>query len=209
MEKYRVLIVDDHTIVREGLRGLLERQPEIEVVGEASTGVEAVTLASMLCPSTIIMDIRMGDMDGIHAAAEILRKEKSINIIILSMSDDEADVRRAIQAGVHGYLVKQSAANILVTAIKEVEHGNAFFSPSVAKILMETDQPAATESTLTCREEEVVKLIVDGRNVREIAHALGLAEKTVEKHRRHIRRKLGVRDLAGVIRYALTKGIVK
>ena len=208
MKKIKVLIVDDHTIFRQGLKALLEDESDIEVVGEAGTSKEAIELAAKLCPSVIVMDINLPDLNGLQASDLILRGNPDIKIIILSMSDDVAFVTQALQAGVRGYLVKQTAASELLRAIREVMRGNAHFSPSISKILAQ-NQTKPQGNELTLRDREVLQLIAEGKTTKEIGLILLVSAKTVEKHRQQIMDKLEIRDIASLTRYALANGIVK
>ena len=210
MEKITILLADDHTIFREGLRSLLEFEEGMEVVGEASNGKEAVELAIKLNPDVIIMDITMPEINGLQAAYQIQTKIPSIKIIVLSMSDNEEFVTQAIQAGVCGYLVKQSAANELITAITEVYKGNAYFSAPISKILLEKQRfPNRRSSGLTLREQEVLQFVAQGRTNKEISSLISISVKTVEKYRQQIMDKLKIHDVANLTRYAISKGIIK
>jgi len=209
MAKISTLIVDDHTMFRQGLRSLLESESDIEVVGEAGTGLEAISLVEGTRPDVVILDITMPDMNGLHAAAQIHRLHPNVKVIILSMSDDEEFVKQSVQVGVKGYLVKQTAASDLIAAIREVFAGNAFFSPSVSKVLLDLQDHHRDKSVLSLRESEVLQLVVAGKPNREISKLLSISIKTVEKHRQQIMDKLGIHDVANLTRYAIRKGLVK
>ena len=211
-EKIRVLIADDHTIFREGLRSLLEAEDDIVVAGEASTGAETVALARSLRPDIIVLDISMPEGNGLEAAAAILRENRKSRIIILSMFDDRGHVLRAAETGVRGYLIKQTAAVDLIAAIREVFSGNAFFSPAVAGVLLEQrshgcDRAKSTE--LTEREVEVLRFVALGKTTPEIGINLCISTKTVDKHRQQLMDKLDIHEIAGLTRYAIAKGIVR
>jgi DNA-binding NarL/FixJ family response regulator len=209
-EKIRVLIADDHVIFRKGLSTLLQDEADIEVVGEAATGLEAVELAEKLMPSVVLMDITMPGMDGLHAASQIRKNHHKIRIIIISVSSDEEFVMQAIELGVNGYLVKQTAAGDVITAIREVCKGNAFLSPSVSKVFMEShNHPGGRDTLLTLRERDVLRVVVEGRTNREISAILCISVKTVEKYRQQIMDKLDIHDVAGLTRFAISKGFVK
>ena len=210
MSKIRVLIADDHDIFRKGLRSLLEDEEDIEVVAEAATGVEALDLAAKLKPEIVLMDISMPDMDGLHAAKQIRKTHPRIRTIILSVSSDAELVMQAIEMGVSGYLVKQTAASNVIAAIREAHKGNAFLSPSVSRIFIEThNHPEGRASLLTLREREVLQLVVGGKTNNDISATLCISIKTVEKHRQQIMDKLDIHDVAGLTRYALAEGLVQ
>jgi DNA-binding NarL/FixJ family response regulator len=215
MQKTTIILADDHTIVRQGLRALLEAERDMKVVGEAETGRQAVQLTKKLQPDVVIMDIAMPVLNGIQAARQIRKLNTSTKVLILSMYRDDEYVRQAIQAGVAGYLIKQTAANELLTAIREVKKGHAFFSPLISKLLIDQyreafEKPRAKrENILTPRELEVLQLIAEGRSNKQIAGELSISVKTVEKHRQQIMQKLSIHDVAGLTRYAITKGIIE
>jgi DNA-binding NarL/FixJ family response regulator len=215
MQKTTIILADDHTIVRQGLRTLLEAERDMKVVGEAETGRQAVQLTKKLQPDVVIMDIAMPVLNGIQAARQIRKLNTSTKVLILSMYRDDEYVRQAIQAGVAGYLIKQTAANELLTAIREVKKGHAFFSPLISKLLIDQyreafEKPRAKrENILTPRELEVLQLIAEGRSNKQIAGELSISVKTVEKHRQQIMQKLSIHDVAGLTRYAITKGIIE
>ncbi|EDM75215.1 two component transcriptional regulator, LuxR family protein [Plesiocystis pacifica SIR-1] len=211
----RVLLVEDHTIVREGLKALLTATEDLEVVGEVADGRAAVEAAERLAPDVVVMDINMPKLDGVGATREIREKVNAPRVLILSMYDGEEYVRPAIRAGASGYLLKGSGLSDLVTAIREVAGGNAFFSPTVAKILLQESRgersvkeaPDPADS-LTKREREVLTLVGEGKSSPEIAKILGLSVKTIEGHRGRIMAKLGVHNVAGLVRQAIRIGLV-
>jgi DNA-binding NarL/FixJ family response regulator len=208
----RVMLADDHTIFREGLRALLEEESDIEVVGESSDGAELLEMLARLTPDVIVMDIGMPEVSGLEATRRIRSAHSGIRVLILSMSAHPDDVDQAIAAGVNGYLVKETAANDLLHAIRGVMIGNAFFSPSIAKILLATRQSPAMRPPaphLTSREREILTLIAASKTNRDIALILSISPKTVDKHRGQIMSKLDIHDIAGLTRYAMVNGFLK
>jgi two-component system response regulator NreC len=213
----RVLLAEDHTIVREGLKSLLAATRDLEVVGEVSDGREAVDAVARVRPDVIVMDLNMPKLNGVDATREIREKPGAPKVVILSMYDGEEYVRPAIRAGASGYLLKGSGLSDLVSAIRAVHRGDAFFSPAVAKILLhdsrhdadEKDKPTADPGDgLTRREREVLTLVGEGKSSPEIAKLLVLSVKTVEGHRGRIMEKLGVHNVAGLVRQAIRLGLV-
>jgi len=210
MDRIRVLFVDDHPIVRQGLVSLMSGEKDILVVGEASDGDEAIRLARECDPAIIIMDIAMPNRNGLFATRAILKENPKRKVIVLSMSDEPDVVKQAIQVGISGYLVKQSVASELLSAIREVHKGNAFFSPSVSKVLLQLQLPTgAQDQDLTLREREVLQLVTQGRSNKEISTYLEISVKTVEKYRQQIMDKLNIHEVAGLTRFAIAKGISK
>ena len=217
VKQITVLLAEDHQIVREGLRKILEVEGDIEVVGEASTGRQAVLLVKKLLPAVVVMDIAMPLLNGIEATRQILGAAPETKVIILSAHSDDAYIEKAMAMGASGFLIKQTSAHVLSDAIREIEKGNTFFSPSVAKRLKRhhqtaldrKGQPKTTEVHLTPRETEVLQLIAEGEANKQIAAGLGISIKTVEKHRDHLMQKLGIHDTAGLTRYAIGEGIVE
>jgi DNA-binding NarL/FixJ family response regulator len=212
LKKITVTLADDHAIFRQGLKALLEAERDIEVIGEASNGREAIELVMEKAPDVVVMDITMPDITGIQAADIIKTRLSAAKIIILSMYGDEEYVDQAIQSGVDAYLVKDTVAGELIKAIREVVKGNAFFSPSVSTILrdrqkrqLEHDNPGE----LTLREKEVLQFVTAGKTSREIGEILNISPRTVDKHRQQVMEKLDVRDIAGLTRYALGKGLIR
>ena len=212
-----VLLAEDHMIVREGLRRLLEAERDIEVVGEAATGREAVTVARKLRPDVVVMDIAMPVLNGLEATRQIRHHVPDAKILILSAHNDDVYVERLTALGATGYLIKQTSAHFLSEAIREVHNGNTFFSPSIAKKLREQKQKALDRKDLpkekavplSPREVEVLQLIGEGETNKQIAAELGISIKTVEKHRDHLMQKLDIHDTAGLTRYAISTGIVE
>ena len=209
----RVLVAEDHTIVRQGIVALLGSCGDVEVVGEAEDGRAAVRLAAKLTPDVLVMDLAMPALNGVDATRLVRKETPATRVVVLSMHGGEEHVRPAIRAGAAGFLLKGSGLSDLVAAIRAVAAGDAFFSPSVAKILLRDakQEPGATSSgagaELTGREREVVQLVAEGRSSPEIAALLHLSPKTVENHRARIMAKLDVRDVAGLVRYAIRVGL--
>jgi|SRR5437867_10233719 len=216
MQKITVLLADDHTVVRQGLRALLEAEEDITVVGEAENGRQAVQMAKRMQPEVVVMDIAMPQLNGLEATRQITKESPKSHVLILSSYSDDEYVQQLTDAGASGYLVKQTAANDLVTAIREAKKGNAFFSPAISKRLLEhyrssihrpPDQKKPTK--LTPRELEVLQLVAEGYANKQIAAELFISVKTVEKHRQQLMHKLDIHDIAGLTRYAIAKGIIE
>lgn len=216
MSKIRVLLADDHAVVRKGLRFLLERQPDMEVVGEASDGREAVRLAAELKPHVVVMDIGMPQLNGIEAAAQIVKQNPQVNVIMLSVHSDESYLLRALSAGAKGYLLKDSAEEDLVRAVQVAAQGKPFFSPVISEKLLEDymrylQQRGLKDSydLLTDREKEILQLLAEGKSNKEVAALLNLSPYTVETHRTHIMQKLNLHNTAEIVLYAVRKGIIR
>lgn len=215
MKKIRVLLADDHQLIRSGLRLMLEREADIIVAGEACDGREAVALAKSLRPDVVVMDIGMPNLNGIEAAHQMTQDRPKVTIVMLSMHSDESYVLRALRAGARGYLLKDSAEADLIKAVHVVAGGKSFFSPSVSKVLLDdyvrklkrsgTDDPF---DLLTPREREVLQLIAEGKSNKDIANLLNLSVYTVESHRSNLMEKLNLRGLPELILYAVRKGII-
>jgi DNA-binding NarL/FixJ family response regulator len=210
----RVLVADDHTIVRSGIRHVLESEPGFIVVAEASTGGEALELASSLHPDVVVLDISMPGESGMRVAAELRRRVPETHVLILSMHDNTEYVLESLRAGAHGYLLKDTAATELRDAIRAVRRGESFFSPPIAARLSAVVRGDPAESSagalgqLTARERQVLVGVAQGHTNREIATRLGISHRTVETHRESLMRKLGVRTVAGLSRLALEAGLV-
>ena len=210
----RVLVADDHAIVRTGIRHVLEGEPGFEVVGEAATGAEALALAERLRPDVAVLDLSMPGGSGLRVAAELRRLAPETHILILSMHDNTEYVMESLRAGAHGYLLKDAAATELRGAIRAVRRGESFFSPAIAGRLGavlrgepgEPRSPALAQ--LSARERQVLVGVAQGRTNREIALELGISHRTVETHRESLMRKLGVRTVAGLTRLALEAGLI-
>jgi DNA-binding NarL/FixJ family response regulator len=215
MKKLRILLADDHIVMRAGLRALLERQPNLEVVGESDNGRETVVLADSLRPDVVVMDVGMPILNGIDATKTIVSECATIAVIILSMHADESYVMRALKAGARGYLLKDSAAADLIGAIQAVSQGKSFFSPKVSRILAEDyvrvlkqEGAVDTYDLLTSREREILQLLAEGKSNKEVATALNISPYTVETHRSHILQKLNLHNSAELVLYAVRKGII-
>jgi DNA-binding NarL/FixJ family response regulator len=207
----RVLIADDHGIVRSGLRLLLEREPDIEVVAEASDGVEARDLAIRERPELAILDVKMPRLTGLQATREIREQAPEVAVLILSMHDDERYLFEALKAGASGYVLKRQADQDLLDAARAVQRGEPFLTPDAQRALIKDVLERGLEDSdeLTPREQEVVKLVAEAHTNREIAEILHLAEKTVESHRANAMRKLGMRDRVELVRYAIRRGLIE
>jgi len=215
MTSIRILLADDHTVVRKGLRMLLESQPGFEVVADAADGREAVRLAEKHSPEVVVMDVAMPGLNGIEAARQILAKIPQIAIVFLSMHSDEAYVLKALKAGARAYLLKDSAEYDLINAIRAVNEGKAFFSPAISKMLVEDYMRQMRErevedsyELLTTREREILQLLAEGKNNKEVATVLNLSLYTVETHRSNIFQKLNLHSGAELILYAVRKGVI-
>ena len=212
-----ILLAEDHQIVREGLRKLLDPEADFKVVGEAVSGREAVDMVRQLRPAVVVMDIAMPLLNGLEATCQIHLAAPETRVLILSAHSDDAYVERALALGAAGFLIKQSSVHTLKEAIREAYKGNRFFSPEVAHHLRNrgskaTDRqgrPAGKVQGLTSREAEVLQLVAEGRANKQVAAELGISIKTVEKHRDHLMRKLDIHDTAGLTRYAISEGIVE
>jgi len=214
MKKISILLVDDHIVVRQGLRALLIAEPDFEVVAEAENGHEAVALAREKTPDVVVMDVAMPQMNGHAATRQILKAHPSTRILVLSTYTSDECVTELLRAGAKGYLMKQTASNELCEAIRQVRLGHQYLSPTLARRLNNQRTGAfmngVSDSSrdLTAREVEVLKLIADGLSNREIADVLDISIKTVEKHRQGTMNKLDIHEVAGLTRYALAKGLV-
>jgi len=216
MQQITVLLADDHMIVREGLRALLEAEGDIEVVGEAETGRQAIQLVKRLRPAVVLMDIAMPLLNGLEATRRILKAVPATRVLILSAHSDDEYIRQAVLLGAAGYLIKQTSADLLSRAIREVQKGNTFFSPSIANRVHSLYQESPDQGRLpkkngapSSREVEVLQLIAEGKANKQVAADLGISIKTVEKHRQHLMRKLDLHDTAGLTRYAIAAGIIE
>ena len=214
MKKITVLLADDHSIVREGIRLLLETAGDFEVVGEAINGLEAVEMARELRPDVLVMDIAMPQLNGLEAARRILQQVAPPNppkILILSAHGDDAYIEHVSALGVPGYLIKQTSSQILITAIRAIYKGKIFYSPSITKRLHGAQRRAGPkfDVSLTTREREVLQLVAEGRSNKEVGVDLGISIKTVEKHRQGVMTKLDIHDTSGLTRYAISAGIIE
>jgi DNA-binding NarL/FixJ family response regulator len=217
MKRITVLLAEDHMIVREGLRRLLEAEDDLEIVGEAQTGRQAIEMVRKLRPAVIVMDIAMPLLNGLEATRQILQKMPASKVLILSAHSDDAYVEEAAEAGATGFLLKQTSAHDLAKAIREVEKGNSFYSPSISKHLQNqhrrSPQPQerlkSRSPRLSSREQEVLQLIAEGKANKAIAAELGISVKTVEKHRQRLMEKLDIHDTAGLTRHAIAAGVIE
>ena len=215
MNEIRILLADDHTVIRSGLRVLLERQPGFRVIAEAADGRETVELANAHVPNVLVVDVAMPKLNGIDAVRQITARHPGIGVVVLSMHSDESYVLRALKAGARGYLLKDSPEADLISAILAVHEGKAFFSPAISKMLAEDylrqlQQRGKEDSyeLLTGREREVLQLLAEGRSNKEVATVLGLSLYTVETHRANILEKLNLRGTPELILYAVRKGVI-
>ncbi len=215
MPRTRIMIADDHVLVREGIRALLALHDDVEVVGEASDGKEAITMADKLRPDIVLMDISMPGLGGLEATVEIKKTNPDIKILVLSQYDDKEYVRRFLKAGVAGYILKKAVGEELITAIRAVARGEAYLYPSIASSVIDgylvKDMPEVEDpfDRITDREVQVLKLIAEGLSHKEIASTLGISAKTVIAHQTNICEKLDIHTKAGLIKYAYKKSIVK
>jgi DNA-binding NarL/FixJ family response regulator len=204
----RLIIVDDHPVVREGLRALLDTEPEVEVVEEASTGSEALSLVASVHPDLVLMDLQMPEMDGVVATRRIRQRHEDVNVLILTTYDTDADIARAVEAGATGYLLKDATRDELMGAIHTAARGEAVLSPRVAsRVLRRMRAPA--EEALSTREVEVLLEVADGLSNKEVARSLHISEATVKTHLLHVFAKLGVEDRTAAVTTALERGIIR
>jgi two-component system response regulator NreC len=215
VKRTRILIADDHAVVRAGLRLLIDGQEDMEVVGEAADGWQTVQQALALRPDLVLLDITMPGLNGLEVASEIKRKAPDIRLLVLTMHDDEAYLRQFLQIGVSGYVVKQAADTEVVDAVRAVGRGETFIYPSLAGVLVDRylDRPgpakeAGANGELTARETEVLRLVAQGYTSQQIADRLSISVNTVLTHRAHIMEKLDLRGRAELVRYALAKGLL-
>ena len=217
MKRITILLAEDHKVIREGVRMILELDADLEIVGEAQTGRYAVALAKKLRPAVVLMDIAMPQLNGLEATRQILTVLPNTRILILSAHNDEAYLKNAMESGAVGFLLKQSTAHDLGQAIREVNRGHVFFGPFISKLYLEGERKSwdrarrskLSNSGLTSREMEVLQLIAEGKANKQTAAELGIGTKTVEKHRDHLMQKLGIHDTAGLTRYAISVGIIE
>ena len=217
MKRVAVLLAEDHTIVRQGLRLLVEAEGDIEVVGEAKTGREAIQKTADLHPEIVVMDIAMPQLNGIEATRQILKAFPATKVLILSAHSDPEYVEQVVKEGAMGYVVKQASGEVVAKAIRELHKGKTFFTPSIAKRLNEDYQKSPGEVglrkkhgiQLTSREAELLQLIAEGHVNKQIASELAISIKTVEKHRQHLMEKLHIHDIAGLTRFAIATGIIE
>lgn len=217
MKQITVLLAEDHTVVREGFRNMLELEADLKVVGEAQNGRLAIALAKKLRPDVVIMDIAMPLLNGLEATRQLLKDLPATKVLMLSAHNDDAYVKSATESGAAGFLLKQTSSQDVCRAIREVHKGKTFFSPGIARrqehLNSQTRDRAGVAhkkiATLTSREMEVLQLIAEGKANKETAVELGIGMKTVEKHREHLMEKLDIHDTAGLTRYAISAGIIE
>jgi len=215
MGKISVLLVDDHVLVRQGLRCVLEADPEISIVGETGDGRSATEMAERLHPDVVLMDLTLPHVDGIEATRQIAARREGPNVLVLSMHSDDVSVRQSLKAGARGYVLKDADDVDLLSAVKAVARGKSFFSPAVSKVLLEGylgdsggQDVEDNLALLTDREREVLQLIAEGKTNKEIATVLSVSINTVETHRKHIMEKLDLHNTAEIVRFAVRKKIV-
>ena len=216
-KRITVLLAEDHTIVREGFRKMLELENDLQVVGEAEDGCQAVAMVKKLRPAVVLMDIAMPRLNGLEATRQVLKAVPATKVLILSAHSDDAYITDATDSGAVGFLLKQTSSHAVCEAIREVQKGNTFFSPAVARRLHELEgkspvragMPRPRNARLSSRETEVLQLIAEGKANKETAAELGISIKTVEKHREKVMGKLNIHDTAGLTRYAISAGIIE
>jgi len=217
MKRITVLLAEDHMIVREGFRKMLELEDDLEVVGEAQDGRQAVAMVKKLRPAVVLMDIAMPLLNGLEATRQVLKALPTTKVLILSAHSDDAYVKNATESGAVGFLLKQTSSHVVCEAIREVQKGNTFFSSTIARRLHQLDgksldragRPRSRNTRLSSREMEVLQLIAEGKANKETAAELGISIKTVEKHREKVMSKLDIHDTAGLTRYAISAGIIE
>lgn len=210
----RILLADDHHLVRTGMRALLKSFPNVEVVGETGDGREAIELVQTLAPNIVLMDIAMPGLNGLDATARIVKEFPHTRVIILSMHANEEYVQQALRAGAAGYLLKNAAPEELGLAIQAVTRGETWLSPAISRLVVEEYLGARGETAgplaqLTLRQREILQLIAEGKTTKQIAAALAVSIKTVETHRTQLMERLGIRDVAGLVRFAIRHGLVR
>ena len=215
MKTIRVLLADDHTILRDGIRALLEKEADMQVIGEAEDGFAAVKLATQLEPDVVVLDIAMPRLNGLEATRQIRRSLPRTRVLVLTMHDDEEYIRQVLAAGALGYVLKDAAARDLLGAIRAVARGEAVLSPAITRLVIEDYlrcgdiQPAKGENILTPREREVLQLIAEGYTNKQIAEILCLSVKTIQAHRANLMQKLDLHDRGELIKYAIQKKIIE
>lgn len=214
MAPTRVLIVDDHNLVRAGIRALLEKQSNLEVVGEADNGRQALKMVTEHRPDIVLLDIAMPELNGLEVVKQLTRDSTGVRCIILSMHSDEEHVSQALKAGASGYLVKGGALAELEIAIEAVAQGETYLSPRVSgpvvkEYVRRTSHDVETADMLTSRQREILQMIAEGKNTKQIALTLGISGKTVESHRSQLMKRLGVQDIASLVRHAIRIGLVE
>jgi DNA-binding NarL/FixJ family response regulator len=216
MTSLRILIVDDHAVVRRGVRSLLETQPGWEVSGEATTGREAVDLARRLQPDVVVMDLSLPELNGLDATRQILKESPRSEILVLTMHHSEELARDVLQAGARGYVLKSDADQSLIAAVESLRQHKPFLTSTVTEFMLDeytrrsdTHDESAAHATVTAREREIIQLLAEGRSNKEAASTLGISVKTIEAHRANIMRKLHLRSVSDLVRYAIRNKIVQ
>ena len=215
MKKIRVLIAEDHTIVRQGLCALLRSEPDVEVAGEASDGLEAVEMAAKLNPDVILMDIGMRNLNGLDATRKIKKVLPRMKVLVLTMYDNEEYIFQILKAGATGYLIKDSAMTDLISAIRAIHRGDSYLSPSISRKVIDDyirraeggEKRSPDDDLISSREREILQLIAEGHSIPEVASLLCISKKTVEAHKNHIMEKLNIHDKVGLIKYAIRTGL--
>lgn len=215
-KKIRVLLAEDHTIVRQGLSALLRSEPDMEVAGEASDGLEAIEMAKKLIPDVVLMDIAMRNLNGLEATRKIKKLFPHMKVLVLTMYENEEWIFQILKAGASGYLIKDSAMTDLTSAIRAIHQGDSYLSPSISKKVIdeyirkaEMGEENSVDDLLSNREREILQLIAEGHSGPKIASFLCISKKTVEAHKTHIMEKLNIRDKVGLIKYAIRTGLTK
>lgn len=209
MKTLRILLVDDHALVRAGLRALLQAMPEVEIVGDVGDGNAALELIASQQPDLVLMDIAMPELNGIEAVRRIKKEFPKVRVIILSMYTNQEYVQQALRAGVAGYLLKDAAAVELELAIQSVKRGETYLSPAVAKYVVAGYVQSSGSDPLTMRQKEILRAVAEGMTTQEIARQLNISIKTVETHRAQLMDRLDIHDVPGLVRYAIRVGLVK
>ncbi|MBC7366200.1 MAG: response regulator transcription factor [Undibacterium sp.] len=214
MNTTRILLVDDHTLVRAGIRALLEKLPDVTIVGEANDGREALALLPQARPHVLLTDIAMHGLGGLALVAQVVRDHPEVKVLILSMHANEEYVIQALQSGAVGYLLKDAVATELGLALAALTRGETYLSPAISRRVLDaylarTTGGSTAADPLTPRQRETLRLIAEGKNTKEIAHELGVSVKTVETHRAQLMERLGIHEVAGLVKYALHMGIIE
>lgn len=214
MKKMRILLAEDHTIVRQGIAALLRAESDMEVVGEACDGFEAIQLAQKLAPDLVLMDIGMRHLNGLEATREIKKQFPGMKVLVLTMHENEEWIFQILKAGASGYLIKDSAMTDLTSALRAIAQGDSYLSPSISKKVIDEyirkaklGEKRGVEDLLSSREREILQLVAEGNSIPQISSLLCISKKTVEAHKTHIMEKLNIRDKVGLIKYAIRTGL--
>ncbi len=215
MNKIRVFLTDDHLILREGIRSLLKKVPDIEMVGEAGDGVEAIAKVEQLVPDVVLMDITMPRLNGLEATRQIKQKNPQVKVLVLTMHETNQYLSQMLQVGASGYVVKAAAASELLSAIRTVHQGDVYLYPAITRMLVhdylqkvKVGEEKTSYDGLTSREKEILMLIAEGKKNREIANLLSISLRTVQAHRTNLMDKLGAHDRTELVKYAISKGLI-